>query len=109
MASSGMSALLFTLAVEAPLVGLAGHRLGKPWMRIAAAGLLPSLLTHPLAWQAWSRLSPYDYASGVTLIEAGVWLAEAALLKILLQLQWRQALLLSLAANAASFMLGYLF
>lgn len=109
MASSALAAFLFTLVIEAPLVSLAGRKLHKPWARIAAAVLLPSLVTHPLAWQAWSRLSPYDYALGVTLIEAGVWLAEAMLLKFLLQLWWRQALLLSLIANAASFMLGYLF
>lgn len=109
MAISALAALMWTLIVEAPLAGVAGWRSGQPWKRIIAAGLLPSLLTHPLAWQAWSRLSPYDYAVGVTLIEAVVWLAEAVLLKMLLQLWWRRALLLSMVTNAASFALGYLF
>lgn len=108
MAASALAALAWTLAVEAPLVAVTGWRLGKSWKQMIAAGLLPSLLTQPLAWQAWSRLSPYDYASGVTVIEAAVWISEAGLLQMLLQLQWRHALLLSLIANAASFALGYL-
>lgn len=103
-----MTALGITLAVEAPLVTLVGRRLRLAWWRAIVAGLLPSLVTHPLAWRAWERLGPQDYLQGVLLIEAAVWLIEAVLLKMLLSLLWRQALLLSLFANAASFALGRL-
>jgi hypothetical protein len=79
--------LLLTLVIEAPLVlGLLVRRCG--WQRSLVAGLLASLLTHPLLWFAWSRvLSPRTnyaayVASGealVVLIEAGVFLLVALL------------------------------
>lgn len=101
-------ALALTLAVEAPLVGWYGRRMGRTWRQVIAAGLLPSLVTHPIAWHAWSRLSPYDLVQGIAMIETAVWLVEALLLLIVLRLRWQQALLLSLAANVASMSLGYL-
>lgn len=103
-----MAALGLTLAVEAPLVAWAGRHLHQPWWRAVAAGLLPSLLTHPLAWRMWERLGPQDYPLGVILIEAAVWLVEAVLLKLLLPMRWWQTLLLSLFANAASFAVGWM-
>lgn len=106
---SALAALGLTLAVEAPLVAWAGRRLQRTWGRVLLAGLLPSLLTHPLAWRAWERLGPQDYQQGVAIIEIAVWLVEALLLKLILRLQWRQALLLSLLANAASFAAGWIF
>lgn len=103
-----LAALAMTLAVEAPLVTWAGRRWQRPWPRALLAGLLPSLLTHPLAWRAWERLGPQDYLQGVAIIEAAVWLVEALVLKLVLRLRWRQALLLSFAANAASFAAGWI-
>ena len=103
-----MAALGLTLAVEAPLVAWVGRRLHAQWWRAIAAGLLPSLLTHPLAWRMWERLGPQDYLQGVMWIESAVWLIEAVVLKVLLPLRWWQALLLSLFVNAASFAAGWM-
>jgi hypothetical protein len=108
MTASFAVALALTLAVEAPVVGWYGRRMGRTRGHVIAAGLLPSLVTHPIAWHAWSRLSPYDLVQGIAMIETAVWLVEAALLLILLRLKWKQALLLSLVANAASMSLACL-
>ena len=109
------AALALTLTVELVVV-LAWsrrHRPDWPWPRIIAAGMLPSLLTHPLAWHAAAALPVAGYARGVLVIEAVVVLAETVLLRLLLQrtrgrLPWREAFLLALIANAASFTVGAL-
>jgi hypothetical protein len=108
MTVSAAAGLALTLAVEAPVVGWVGRRMGRTWAQVIAAGLLPSLMTHPIAWHAWSRLSPYDFVQGIAMIETAVWLVEAVLLQIVLRLKWQQSLLLSLVANAASMSLGCL-
>ena len=113
-----VTALALTLAVEL-LVVIAWSRRGivaegprrgidAAWPRLIAAGLLPSLLTHPLAWRAAAALPVAAYARGLLFIEAVVVLVEAALLRLLLRLAWREALLLALVANAASFAVGAL-
>lgn len=103
------TALALTLAVEL-LVVIAWSRRGvdAAWPRLIAAGLLPSLLTHPLAWRAAAALPVADYARGVLVIETVVVLVEAVLLRLLLRLAWREAFLLALVANAASFAVGAL-
>jgi predicted permease len=106
--SSAIGALGLTLAVEAPLVIWLGHRLQRSIHRSIIAGLLPSLLTHPLAWQIWSRLSPHGYIEAIALIEVAVFLIEAVVLRLLLHLTWRQALMVSMLANTASVGVGWL-
>ena len=96
-----------TLAIEAPLVALAGRLLRRPPWRLLVAGLAPSLLTHPLAWHAWTLLGPQDFDQGVLLIEALVCVAEAIMLRYLMPMPWWQAWLLSLAANVASVTTGW--
>jgi len=112
------TALALTLAVELPLVIVrtrrgvvaAGSRCGidAAWPRLIAAGLLPSLLTHPIAWRAAAALPVAGYARGVLVIETVVVIVEAVLLRLLLRLAWREALPLALVANAASFAAGAL-
>lgn len=102
------TALALTLAVES-LVILAAR---VPWPRVLAAALLPSLLTHPLAWRAALALPADGYLCGVLLIETAVVLVEAVVLRVVLQStrwsSWRAAFALSLLANAASYATGLL-
>lgn len=112
------TALALTLAVELSVVVAwsqhariaAGARRGAGFARsrIIAAGLLPSLLTHPFAWRAAAALPVAGYARGVLVIEVVVVLVETVLLRLLLRSAWRDALLLALIANAASFAVGAL-
>ncbi|WP_374511010.1 hypothetical protein [Niveibacterium sp.] len=100
------AALGVTLLIEAPIVlaATARARRGPAW-RIAAA-LLPSCLTHPLAWHAIGNFGAHDYPTGVLLIEALVIAAEAPMLHWLAGIPWRAAFALSLLANVVSAMLG---
>ncbi|MFM7626649.1 MAG: hypothetical protein ACKO7G_09315 [Gammaproteobacteria bacterium] len=112
------TALALTLAVELSVVVAwsrrarvaAGARRGAEaaWSRIIAAGLLPSLLTHPFAWRAAAALPVAGYARGVLVIELVVVLVETVLLRLLLRCHWREAFLLALLANAASVAVGAL-
>lgn len=103
------TAFALTLAVELLVViAWSRRRMDAVWPRLIAAGLLPSLLTHPLAWHAAAALPVAGYARGVSVIEAVVVLVEAVLLRLLLRLAWREAFLLALVANAASFAVGAL-
>lgn len=79
---------------------------GFAW-RLAAA-LLPSCLTHPFAWHAMGNFGAHDYLTGFLLIELIVIAVETALLRLLIALPLRASLLLSIAANAASTLLGLL-
>lgn len=103
------TALALTLAAELLVViAWSRRRIVAAWSRLIAAGLLPSLLTHPLAWRAAAALPVAGYARGVLVIETVVVLVEAVLLRLLLRLAWREAFLLALVANAASFAVGAL-
>ncbi|GAA5184524.1 hypothetical protein GCM10025771_38780 [Niveibacterium umoris] len=105
MLSQGV-ALGVTLLIEAPIVWFASarSRRGPAWR--AAAALLPSCVTHPFAWQAIGHFGAHDYLVGLVLIEALVVLAEAVMVAVLAGLTPRVALLMSLAANLASALLG---
>lgn len=104
-------ALLLTLAVEAPLVTFALAR----WYRVrlvygATLGILASLLTHPIVWFVLPGLllPSVGYAGYLIFAETFAWLAEALLLWICLRRDLPGMLLLSLAANLASFLVGAL-
>lgn len=102
------AALGLTLAVEAPIAwaAAAGARCG--WSRRAAAALLPSVLTHPFAWRAIGNFGAHDYLSGWLLIEASVVLVETLLLRLLTRMPLRFSFGLSLGANSASAVLGWI-
>jgi len=96
-----------TLACELPLLLWLARRQPLPWWRLLLAGGLASLITHPIAWRVAMRLSPSQYQAGLWWIEAAVVLAEALVYALLLRVGLRLSLAWSLAANAASFMVGW--
>jgi hypothetical protein len=102
--------LLVVIASSRRRIVAAGsrRRIDAAWLRLIAAGLLPSLLTHPLAWRAAAALPVAGYLRGVLVIETVVVIVEAVLLRLLLRIAWREAFLLALVANAASFAVGAL-
>jgi hypothetical protein len=74
--------------------------------RVILLGLLMTLVTLPILWFVLpSLLSPNLY---VVVGELLVVLAEAAILKFGLEIDFAMALLMSLAANVASYVAGLL-
>lgn len=100
-------ALALTLAVEIPIVMAASARLPVSLLRRLAVAVLPSCITHPLAWRVIGNYGPHDYAAGLCLVESIVIMVEAACLCIALKLSLSKSLLLSFTANAASVALGW--
>lgn len=100
-------AFAFTLVVEMAIVTLATARLPVSPARRLAAALLPSCLTHPLAWRVIGNFGAHDYAAGLCLVEGIVILVEAICLRLALKLSLPRSLLLSFAANAASVAAGW--
>jgi len=106
-------ALLVTLAVEVPVVvGLAAalrwtaRRLGA-LVALAACAALASLVTHPLLWIVDPLLAP-TVAVGPrwALLEGAIVVVEAGILALTTGIAVRRALLLSVAANGASLLVG---
>lgn len=105
---SYFEALFWTLALELPVVLL----LGRIWSigagRLAAAGLLASLLTHPLAWWAAGELPPDFGVVGWFAIECAVAGFEAVFYRHFLNVAWTRAFVLSFVANGLSAFAGWL-
>ena len=94
--------IVVELAIAVPLLAPVEPRLS----RRAAAVVLASLATHPLVWFLFPGLA---LAGGARLALSEVWavLAELAIYRIVWPaLSFRRAALVSLAANAASFLAG---
>jgi hypothetical protein len=95
LASMGLEAL-----AAAALLRATGW--GRPW-RGAAAAVLGTLLSHPLAWGGISLAQErLGYWPAVLGVEALVALAEAPAYRVLVPIPWRRALLAALLANAIS-------
>jgi hypothetical protein len=103
-----LEALGISLGVEVPVVMALGLALGcAPVSRLLVAALAATLLTHPLAWTAAEALAgevPSAVRAG--LVEGGVIALEALVFRFALGTGWARALLLSVAANLASYGVG---
>lgn len=103
-----MQALLLSMLSEAAVAAalVAWLRWGAP-ARAAGAAVLATLLTHWAVWLLMPRLyGPLGYWGAFALAEAAVVLAEAAVYRLIAVRGAGRALLVSLAANAASAGLG---
>jgi hypothetical protein len=103
-------ALLLAWLVEIPILLIMARVLFRQRAfsprRVILLGLLMTLVTLPILWFVLpSLLSPNLYVVGG---EALVVLAEAAILKFGLKIDFARALLMSLAANVASYVAGLL-
>jgi len=101
------AAFALTLAVEVPIVTWALRRAGAPTGRALAAAGFAQLATHPWVWFVFPALRWRGQAS-LAASEVFAWAVEAALYALVApRLRWR-APLLSLAANATSYLAGAL-
>ncbi|MBO9538077.1 hypothetical protein [Herbaspirillum sp.] len=99
-------AFALTLACELPVVFAATRPLPAPGVLLAAIGA--NCVTHPLAWRLSMALPPENYLAGAAGIETGVFLAEALWYRGWLRLGLGRACIVSLLANAASAITGWL-
>jgi hypothetical protein len=107
-----LQALLLSIAIEAPIAGLVAWRAGwpgrGPW-HVAIASAVATAATHPQLWAAalWAYRR-YPPLPALLLLEAMVILVEGGLIAWMARLRIRQAMLVSLIANAGSMLVGLL-
>ena len=104
-----IGSLLFTLFVEGLVVlGYAAWQY-KPAGRLLLASVLMNVVTQSALWLALNLFYNY-YLPTLAVAEPLIWLAESACLYCFpgTQLSRREAILLSLAINLASFGLGWM-
>ncbi len=105
-----VEALALSIMIEAPLAWRVARRAGWPRpSHVAAASAVATAVTHPQLWAAalwaYQRFPPL---SALFVLEAVVVLAEGGLIAWMAQLTIRQAMLVSLIANAGSLLFGLL-
>lgn len=99
-------ALMITLSVEGALAALIGPRFGATRLRAAAAAVGGSLATHPFVWWGVLALWPRYGPAATPLFEAAAVAVEAVGYRLIATQRWRDAALLSIIANAASWGVG---
>jgi len=100
-------ALAATLAFELGVAILFGISSGRPLGGVALANLITHPTLHVIVWVLFANQVPLTWPVLLGL-EVLVFLAEWGLLALFLRLPSRRAAALSLAANAASALLGLL-
>ena len=103
-----IGSLLFTIFIEGLVVlGYSAWR-RKPAGRLLPASLLANLLTQSLLWLTLNLLFKH-YLAALFTAEAFIWLIESLILYRWpgSRLTWKEAVLLSLGMNLASFGLGW--
>jgi len=107
---SESEALLISMAIEGPvafaLVALARWP-SRGALHVGAAAMVATAVTHPQMWTLaiWS-FGRFPYGPAILTIEALVAVVEAALIAWMAQLTPVRSGVVSLAANAASFLFG---
>jgi hypothetical protein len=110
MSMSETEALLISMAIEGPvafaLVKLAGWP-SRGALHAGLASMVATAVTHPQMWALaiWS-FGRFPYWPAILAIEALVVVVEAALIAWMARLTPARAGIVSLAANAASFLFG---
>lgn len=110
---SFLQSLLFTVAVEVLVVLVITRRVFKKTandlstQKLIGIGLFASFATLPYVWYVFpSLLHPFSFAVAIGEIFAVV--VETAFYVVVLPLSKKESLMLSIAANATSYILGKL-
>ncbi|MHB8958317.1 MAG: hypothetical protein ACYDAN_01665 [Candidatus Limnocylindrales bacterium] len=113
-ASEWLTAFFVTLLIEVPLAGALLWRWvvpkgGVPLPRLAALVGFANLASHPLVWFVFTQLFLVGTIAYTLAAEGWAFGIEAAFYAVAVPgLQARRAVLVSLAANLASFLVGRL-
>lgn len=104
-----LPAFLLTLAVEVPIVVLLLGSAMPDRGRLAALAVFASLATHPAVWFVFTQLFLIGTLEYALVAEAWAIGVEAVFYAVAIEgVSLRRAALVSLAANAASFLAGRL-
>jgi hypothetical protein len=99
-------AFCLTLLFEAPIVLGLGRRACPSFARRLGVFLLANVASHPAVWFVFPRLG-LSWAGATTLAELWAFGVEAGAFALVFEPgRWREAVLISLAANACSFGAG---
>jgi hypothetical protein len=102
-------AFLLTLAIEAPIVALLLRRREPSWPRLLALIFFANLASHPAVWFVFTQLLVIGTPGYLAVAEAWAIGCEALFYWAAFRgLPVRRAIVVSLAANAASFAAGLL-
>jgi len=102
-------AFLLTLAIEAPIVALLLRRWELGWPRLLALIFFANLASHPAIWFVFTQLLVIGTPGYLAVAEAWAIGCEALFYWAAFRgLPVRRAIVVSLAANAASFAVGLL-
>jgi hypothetical protein len=102
-----IEAMLLSMASEAIVAAAVASTWRLRWWRAAAAAVVGTALTHWLLWQVFADVADATgYWTALAACEAAVVLVEAVVYRLALRCRWTTAVLVSLAANAASTLLG---
>lgn len=106
VAANWAAAFVSTVATECFVLGMLLRK--YDFLEVARAGFLASLATHPLFWYGLTGIRA-DYALWVVVLELAIAAVEALVLFAALRdISLPRCLILSAAANGASFLLGLL-
>lgn len=103
---------LLSFAIEAPVAALVAAlwcraRAARVLVLVALAAVAGTALTHPVVWNGVLVLVPrVGWVVAVVVFELFAVAGETVVYRLAARLAWRQALLVSLSANAASFGIG---
>ncbi len=100
--------LLITISVEGVIALAYASWKTKPAGRILLASILANAVTQSLLWVVLNLYAAH-YLTALFTSEIVIWLIESAFLRLFPgnRLAWKEAVLLSLAMNLASFGLGW--
>jgi hypothetical protein len=105
---SQIEAMALTLLIEPAVAAALARAFARPPLWCAAAAIVASTITHPILWAVYGDARALFGALTTPLLEAGVVVAETIVYRALATPRWREAALLSLLANAASWGAGEL-
>lgn len=106
MTLTQLDAFALTLAIEATVAAGIGRALRLDPLRCALAAVIASTLTHPTLWAVYRTAQDYLGAHTIPILEALIMAAETIAYRAIATKRWREAALLSIAANAASWGAG---
>ena len=108
--SEWLTAFVLTLLVEVPVVVVLLRRWsGEGVPRLLALAVLANLATHPSVWFVFTQLLLVGTPAYTLVVEAWAFGVEALFYAVVVAgLGWRRALVVSLVANLASWVVGRL-
>ena len=102
-------ALMMSIALESLVVGVWGKVRRLEWRSLILVASGSTLFTHPILWELFKQLSTdFDFNLLILSLESFVVIVEGLMYKWAMGYSWRSSLMISFAANLASYTFGLL-